>query len=132
VGWTFNFAAVVAALEITHGVDPWISAGIGTLFGAFLGLINGLLATGLRLPVIIVTLGTYSMWHGLSLVENKSSAVVPPDVSGSFFTTANRRIGPVPLIGRVPVLAIVFVVLAVALHFILHRTRFGYRVLAIG
>src|SRR5204862_2260994 len=132
VGWNFNFSAVIAALAMVHGVNPWLAAGLGVLFGAGLGLANGLLTVGLQLPVIIVTLGTYSMFQGLSLVVNKSSAVVPPDVSGSFFTTANRRIGPVPLIGRVPVLAIVFVVLAVALHFILHRTRFGYRVLAIG
>jgi ribose transport system permease protein len=46
VGWTFNFSAVVAALVMTHGVDPWLAAGIGILFGAFLGLINGVLAPG--------------------------------------------------------------------------------------
>ncbi len=133
VGWNFNFSAVIAALAMVHGVDPWIGALLGVLFGAGLGLVNGLLSVGLALPVIIVTLGTYSMFQGLSLVVNKSSAVVPPDVSGSFFSLVNNRVGPIPFIGgRVPVLAIVFVVLAVALHVFLHRTRFGYRVLAIG
>ena len=31
-----------------------------------------------------------------------------------------------------PVAALVFVVLAVVMHFVLHRTRFGYRVQAVG
>jgi ribose transport system permease protein len=133
VGWNFNFSAVVAALAMVHGVDPWVAALIGLAFGGALGLFNGVLSAALGLPVIIVTLGTYSMFQGLSLVVNKSSAVVPPDVSGSFFTTVNKRVGPVPFIGgRVPVLAIAFVLLAVVLHLTLHRTRFGYRVLAIG
>jgi ribose transport system permease protein len=132
VGWNFNFSAVIAALAMVHGVNPWIAALFGLLFGAGLGLLNGLLSVGLGLPVIIVTLGTYSMFQGLSLVVNKSSAVVPPDVTGSFFTTANERVGSLPFVGPIPVLAIVFVALAIVLHLILHRTRFGYRVLAIG
>ncbi len=131
VGWNFNFSAVIAALAMVHGVDPWLAAGLGVLFGAGLGLVNGVLAVGLQLPVIIVTLGTYSMFQGLSLVVNESSAVVPPDVTGSFFTTVNRRIS-LPLVGGVPFLALLFVALAVVLHVLLHRTRFGYRVLAIG
>jgi ribose transport system permease protein len=130
VGWNFNFSAVIAALAMVHGVDPWLAAGIGIAFGALLGLANGLLAVGLQLPVIIVTLGTYSMYQGLSLVVNKSSAVVPPDINGSFFTAVNHRVGS--LLGGVPVLAIVFVALAVVLQLVLYRTRFGYRVLAIG
>ena len=73
VGWNFNFSAVIAALAMVHGVNPWLAAGLGVLFGAGLGLANGLLAVGLQLPVIIVTLGTYSMFQGLSLVVNKSS-----------------------------------------------------------
>src|SRR5690242_1088145 len=132
VGWNFNFSAVITGLLMVHGVTPWLAAGAGVLFGAGLGLLNGLLSVALRLPVIIVTLGTYSMFHGLSLVMNNSSAVVPPDVSGSFFTTINRQFGPVPGLGGIPLLAILFVGLAIVLHLVLHRTRFGYRVQAVG
>ncbi len=45
----------------------------------------------------------------------------------SYFTLISAKI-----FGIVPVVAIVFVVLTVALHFVLHRTRFGYRVQAVG
>lgn len=127
VGWMFNFSAVVAASLMVAGFEPWLAALAGIIFGALLGFFNGLLAVGLRLQTIIVTLGTYSMFRGLALVVNRARSVVPPDDSGSFFTFATYKIG-----GVVPVVAIVFITLAVALHLLLHRTRFGYRVQAIG
>jgi ribose transport system permease protein len=127
VGWIFNFSAVFTGLLMVGGVDPWIAAFLGVAFGAALGLFNGLLAVGLRLPAIIVTLGTYSMFQGLSLVVNGGRAVVPPDQSTSFFTVVSTKV-----FGVVPVAALVFVVLAIVMHFVLHRTKFGYRVQAVG
>ena len=127
VGWMFNFSAVFAALLMVAGIDPWLAAFTGVLFGAGLGLVNGLIAITLRLPAIIVTLGTYSMFQGLSLIANKGRAIVPSDQSSSFFSVISTK-----LYGVVPVAALVFIVLALAMHVVLHRTRFGYRVQAVG
>lgn len=133
VGWMFNFSAVITAILMRDfGVDPWIAAGAGVLFGALLGLFNGLVAVGLNLPAIIVTLGTFSMFRGLSLVVNQSAAVIPPDDTGSYFQFATAKI-PIGIAGiEIPVVAIVFLVMAIVLHLVLHRTRFGYRVQAVG
>jgi ribose/xylose/arabinose/galactoside ABC-type transport system permease subunit len=130
VGWNFNFSAVITAEAMTHGIDPWFSATLGVLFGAALGLGNGILVVALHLPVIIITLGTYSMFQGLSLVVNKSQPVVPPETitSTSFFDFTSATFFD----NVIPVVAIVFAGLAVLLHLVLHRTRFGYRVQAIG
>ena len=127
VGWMFNFSAVVAAMLMVAGLNPWPAMLAGVAFGAFLGFINGLLATLLRLPSIIVTLGTFSMFEGLSLVANNGRAINPPDTTASYFTLISAKI-----FGVVPIVAIVFVVLTIVLHFVLHRTRFGYRVQAVG
>ena len=127
VGWIFNFSAVFSGLLMVAGVDPWIAAFAGVAFGALLGAFNGLLAVGLRLPAIIVTLGTYSMFQGLSLVVNNGRAVVPPDQDSSFFNAISTKV-----FGIVPVAALVFVALAIVMHFVLHRTKFGYRVQAVG
>lgn len=127
VGWMFNFSAVVAALLMVAGLDPWIAMIAGVLFGALLGLVNGLLVNTLKLPSIIVTLGTFSMFEGLSLVSNSGRAINPPDLTGSYFTLISAKI-----FGVIPVVGLVFVVLAIALHFVLHGTRFGYRVQAVG
>ncbi|TPJ31328.1 ABC transporter permease [Mesorhizobium sp. B2-8-3] len=127
VGWMFNFSAVIAALLMVAGFDPWLAALAGIVFGACLGLVNGLIAVTLRLPSIIVTLGTYSMFQGLSLVVNHGRAIVPSDQSSSFFWVISYK-----LFGVLPVAALVFVLLAIAMHVVLHRTRFGYRVQAVG
>ena len=127
VGWMFNFSAVVAAMLMVAGLNPWPAMLAGVAFGAFLGFINGLLATLLRLPSIIVTLGTFSMFEGLSLVANNGRAINPPDTTASYFTLISAKI-----FGVVPIVAIVFVVLTIVLHFVLHLTRFGYRVQAVG
>ena len=83
VGWMFNFSAVIAALMMVAGFNPWLAALAGICFGALLGLVNGVIAVGLRLPTIIVTLGTFSMFQGLSLVVNNGRAIVPADQSSS-------------------------------------------------
>ena len=127
IGWMFNFSAVIAAKAMVAGVDPWLAAGLGIAFGAALGLVNGLLAVWLRIPVIIITLGTLSAYRGLSLVVNESRAVVPVDKTGSFFALFDIKV-----FDLVPFVAILFLLLAVALHLLLHRTRFGYRAQAIG
>ncbi len=127
VGWMFNFSAVIAAKAMVAGVDPWIAAGIGVVFGGLLGLVNGVLTVWLRIPVIIITLGTFSAFRGLSLVVNESRAVVPPDKTGSFFALFDIKV-----FDLIPIVAILFLLLAVALHLLLHRTRFGYRVQALG
>ena len=98
VGWMFNFSAVIAAKAMVAGVDPWIAAGIGIAFGGLLGLINGVLAVSLRIPVIIITLGTLSAYRGLTLVVNESRAVVPPDKSSSFFALFDVKVfGLIPM-----------------------------------
>ncbi len=127
IGWMFNFSAVIAAKAMVAGIDPWLGAGIGIAFGALLGLVNGILAVGLRIPVIIITLGTLSAYRGLSLVVNESRAVVPIDKSSAYFALFDIR-----LFDLIPFVAILFLLLAVGLHLLLHQTRFGYRVQAIG
>ena len=127
VGWMFNLSAVGTALLMVAGVNPWLAALAGVLFGALLGFVNGLLAVTLRLPAIIITLGTYSMFQGLSLVVDRGRAVVPADQSSSYFTLASQKIA-----GILPITGAVFLVLAVVMHLALHRTRFGYRVQAVG
>lgn len=127
VGWAFNFSAVFAGKLMVLGLDPWLAAGAGILFGAGLGLFNGILTVTLKIPVIIVTLGTFSMFRGLSLVLNESRAVIPPNTKSDFFNLFDVR-----LFGSLPIVAVLFIGLAIVLHVVLHHTRFGYRVQAIG
>lgn len=129
-GWILNLSAVIAGISMIAGVPVWIAIILGIIAGAVMGAINGLLTVVMRLPLIIVTLGTASVYQGVSLISNKSGSVVPTDekiTSNIFFRSLGGDIDtPVPFI-------LIFVVLAfVVLHLTLHKTRFGYRILAIG
>jgi ribose/xylose/arabinose/galactoside ABC-type transport system permease subunit len=57
----------LAVLWIVLGVPVFLAIPIAILLGAGVGLFNGLLVTGLRIPSFIVTLGSYNVLYGLSL-----------------------------------------------------------------
>jgi ribose transport system permease protein len=126
-GAVFHLAATFAALLMVAGMNPWLAALAGVAAGAGLGLINGLLVIALRLPALLVTLGTWWMIQGLSLVVGKGQTIAPPDAGSGFFTALSDK-----AFTMVPAAGIVFIVLALAMHVVLHRTRFGYRVQAVG
>jgi len=127
IGWMFNFSAVVAGKLMILGLEPFIAALCGVAFGGLLGLFNGVLSVGMRIPVIIITLGTALVYRGLSLIVNESKPVLAPDKDALFFTIWDE-----PLLGIIPKVAIAFIALAVVMHILLQRTRFGFRVQAMG
>jgi ribose transport system permease protein len=127
IGSSFYFVAVVTALMLIGGIDPWLAAALGVAFGALLGLVNAGFSILLRVPVIIITLGTLSAFRGLGLVVSGAQDLVITDQSSPFFTVVSSKV-----LGIVPVPVIIFLGLVVLLHALLHYTAFGYRVQAIG
>lgn len=127
VGWMFHLAALLTAFLLAAGINPWLAAFAGVLLGAGLGLVNGLLVVALRLPVIVVTLGTFAMFRGLAAVAVKMQPTAPADQSGGLSQIVHGK-----MFGVVPTAVLVFVATAVVLQFVLHRSRFGYRVQAVG
>jgi len=105
----------------------WEFAGLFTLaIGALAGGLNALLITRLRLPPLIVTLGTYSLFRGLAEaitrgVDNFTG--FPPD----FLAFGQDYYG-----GVVPAQVSVFAVVAVAVWLLVHLTTFGRSFRAIG
>lgn len=126
VGSIYNLVATVSGMLIGSGFNGWLAAALGILLGAALGLVNGLLAVGLRIPVIIVTLGTLSVYQGASLVLTNGEAVQSLDTTLPFFSIAGGSLG------QIPAAALCFVVVAIVLHVLFFFTRFGFRVQAIG
>jgi rhamnose transport system permease protein len=104
----------------------WPLAALVTLgIGALAGGLNALLITRLRLPPLIVTLGSFSLFRGLA--EALTSGVdnftrFPPD----FLAYGQGYYGVIP--AQVPVLAFA----AVFVWLLVHRTTFGRSFRAIG
>jgi rhamnose transport system permease protein len=97
------------------------SVGVGAAAGAF----NGLLTARLRVPAIVVTIGTMSLFRGVSYVALGDKAYTA-------YPEGFLELGQGYLLGLVPYEFLVFVVLAVAFAVVLHRTVIGRNLYAYG
>jgi len=99
---------------------------VGLLIGCASGLANGLLSVALRIPTIIVTLGTLSIFRGLGLVVSDGAPVSGYPQDTWFFDVLGGK-----LLG---IWMSVWAMIAVAVvgWFLFNQTAFGRRVQAIG
>src|SRR6516165_1243840 len=119
-----GLVGVVIALLNAAGVNIWLAVIVALLLGAFVGVVNGLFATRLRLNPLIVTLGMMSIVSGSALILT-GGLTKPLMVPGFNWIGQGRFLGvPVPLI--------LMIVAFLALSVILARTRFGRYVYATG
>ena len=106
---------------------------VSILAGAFCGFANGMLITRLKLAPFIVTLGTMSIFRGISYIMNAGKPFAVSDYSwldtgrvGRFHLT--DRIA----FGGIPSSVLLLVIVMVAAWFLLKHTRFGRYTYAIG
>ena len=108
-------------------VEPLSKAAIaaGAVLGTFMGSINGLLVTKMRLQPFIATLGTMSVFRGIAYVVTGGWPVLNiPD--------AYRKSLGAKVIGDVPISIFVLFAIAVIAHILLKKTRFGNYLFAVG
>jgi rhamnose transport system permease protein len=100
--------------------------------GALCGALNGWLVTRWRLPAIVVTIGTLSLYRGLALVLLGDQAIngYPDTLSLWGNGSVGDLIGVPGLI--VPIEFAVLVVAGLAVGLFLHRSVAGRRIYAIG
>jgi rhamnose transport system permease protein len=90
------------------------------------GLVNGLLIARLRLPSLVVTIGTLSLYRGLAYA-------LLGDQAARGYPASFTYLGQGALPGtRIPVALLIFTLLAVIFGLVLHKTTFGRYLYAIG
>lgn len=117
-------ASTMMGLALQAGVGTPGLVAIGIATGLACGAFNGVLVTRLGLPSIVVTIGTMSLFRGISFIVLGDQAFkgYPAD----FAVFGQGKIGPVPL-------ELIFLLVAAAIYYaLLHRTNFGRHVFAIG
>lgn len=126
VASTLAMSTVLMAVSFQAGLNIWLAALLGLIAGALGGLLNGVLTAKVRLPSLVVTLGTYALYRGVAFVMLGDKAVTgfPPE----FTYLGQGYVANTP----VPVPLVIFAVLAVLFGLLLHRTTFGRFVFAIG
>lgn len=107
------------------GLPPVMAAAATVGIGALAGGLNAALITRLRLPPLIVTLGTYSLFRGLAEAITHGVDTFTNFPPSFLFLGQERWLG-------LPAQAPVFLVVAVGVWLLVHRTTFGRSFRAIG
>jgi rhamnose transport system permease protein len=114
-----------------HGWAIWPAFGVALLVGALGGALNGILVAKIGLPSIAVTIGTLTLFRGLAEILLGSQTV--PGASDRLFPASLTKIGVVPLPHtHISYSMGIFAVLAVIFAIVLHATRHGRSMFAIG
>ncbi|MDO5894266.1 ABC transporter permease [Agrobacterium sp. Azo12] len=125
-----NLAFTGMAVAMTNAAFPGvplpllIAMAVG--IGACLGGINGFLVWALRIPPIVVTLGTLTIYRGMAFVLSGGGWVNAHQMSPSFL-----NIPRLPILG-VPVLSWIAVFIIAGAWLVLTRTSFGRSAYASG
>lgn len=126
LGWQMSLVGVTTAVLMKNiGLPVWLSLMLCGVLGILLGLFNGVMAVSLKVHPLIVTLGTMTVFQGLSYtVANQSVILNLPAVY--------KYIGQGYLFGFLPMSVILMALVVLAASFILNRTHFGRHVYAVG
>ncbi|HEY4192571.1 MAG TPA: ABC transporter permease [Mesorhizobium sp.] len=134
VGSMVAFVASLMILFMNSGLIAdsalmlFAAMGVAVLVGLACGLANGLVTTVGRIEPFIATLGTMGIYRGLTtwLSQGGAITVKSPEIQTLYRPAYFGAVLGVP----VPIIVIAAVALIGA--FILHRTRYGRHVLAVG
>ena len=133
-----SIAATMALCSLAMGFAMKAGAGLPLMLlaalvtGVACGALNGWLVTRWRLPSIVVTIGTLSLYRGLAQVALGDQAITgyPERLSTWGNGTLGDLLGQPGLI--IPIEFVVMAVMALSVGLFLHRTVHGRRIYAIG
>ena len=126
-----SVASIIALASVAMGFAAEAGAGsftlvcIGVSVGTLCGLTNGLLVTRFDIPSIVVTIGTLSLFRGITYVVLGDQVLKNYPDSFSWFGQ-----GYVWWVFSFEL--VFFLLLSLVFYMLLHRTNFGRRTYAIG
>jgi ribose/xylose/arabinose/galactoside ABC-type transport system permease subunit len=131
VGAALGFLTAVLGWLVSPTHFGWPPA-LGILavlaIGGGIGLINGLLVTVVRVPSIIVTLGTMTILGGLNTLLMKPGDITDMPEAVRFFGIGTVGAGPV----QIPVSLLVTGAIVLATFALIRYTPIGRRIYAVG
>lgn len=123
-----NMGMSASFMGLLHnlGVNIWLAALAGLALGTLGGVLNGYLISKVKLPSLVVTLGTYAFFRGIAygFLGDQAARNYP----SQFTYLGQGRLGD----SLIPVSVAIFVGLAIIFGLVLHATKFGRQLYAIG
>lgn len=125
IGSITALSSVVMGALFRYGMNIWVAAVFAVLAGLAAGFFNGIIITKLQIPSIVITLATMIFFRGIAYIILEDTVVTGfPEKFGIFGGTYKQFVFPIQLM--------IYIVLAVLFGIILHRTKFGRLLYAIG
>lgn len=125
VGSTVALSSVIMGVAYNHGLPMGAALVLCLLVGALCGFANGfVLAVYPELPAMIVTLGTLTLYRGIAYIILEDGAAGKFPSWFSYFGWGS--------VGPVPFMLIMFIIAAVIYGILLHKTKFGRCLYAMG
>ena len=125
VGAIIALASTVMGVAMTAGAGMPVLVLLGLGTGLACGAFNGLLVARFGLPSIVVTIGTMSLFRGISYIVLGDGAFTGYPSSFAWF-------GQGYVVWVITVELVIFAIAAIIFAILLHRTNFGRMVYAIG
>src|SRR5262249_35695823 len=125
VSGTIALTSVAMGLAAKAGLGTPALVAIGLGSGVAAGAMNGALVTRLRVPSIVATIGTMSLFRGIAYGVLGDAVLKSYPQSFAFF-------GQGYLAGPLSFELVLFIVLAAAFGVLLHMTTTGKRLYALG
>ena len=126
VGSTAALAGAISAGLVAHTGWAFGPAFIVALaIGAGIGILNGLLIAGGRLPPFAATLALMAVGRGLTLVYTEGKPV-------SGLSEGYLAMGGAGTLGGFPLPVVFLVLLTALIYLLLNRTRYGHHIYAVG
>ena len=116
----------VADMLRTHTLSVPLALAYGVALGLALGIINGVIVSVFRVPAIVATLGTMSVYRGFTFFLAGGRQVSLSDLPPEYISLARATVFGLPLY-----VVIAAVIVGIA-SFVLQQTRFGRQVYAVG
>ena len=129
------YATTKYLLDTNYQGGVWVAIVMALAIGAVLGAFNGLFIGYLKLPALIVTLGSSSVFKGImqGALNSKQLTTIPVGMrewgTSSLFIAKNPVSG---LTSRMPVASLAFVIVLALVFLMLRYTMFGRGIYAIG
>jgi ribose/xylose/arabinose/galactoside ABC-type transport system permease subunit len=125
IGYQISLVGVITTISMMWFNLPIpVAIVLGLITGTSLGFLNGLLSNKLKVHPLIITLGTMTIFQGISFIISKSNPIY--NLPDDYKFIGQGFIGPIPLS------VIIMVIIAMSAHFILSKTYFGRFVYAVG
>lgn len=122
----YCFTGILVGVTVMQGVPLAVAIVLSLICAIVIGVINGIFIGYMDLQPVLVTTATQTLVRGLCYILAGSSISIRSLAPGF------RAFGNYRLFDMFPIAFIVMIVLMVALHIILRRTRFGIMLLCIG